>query len=410
MHKKYINIILAVIFLILEILNTFTPNLMEIFNTPHNNLNVLSNIIRIITMTSFMWILIGLLFDKRIAKLNSFYFILPATIINLFLSREYINVTPINNYELAIYYIDNIYTIILAIYLFMLTKDKKYNLKYFRYLIYSIIIFIPLNIFNPLSVYLSKYSFLNFKLFGFYHILFFFLFILSAIFLYKFLYKKNKEERYLIIFALSLMLFFHLACRFSYCRLHDYQDSYRIYGALPLYVCSFGTMLLPLAVYLRKKTFLNVLFLINMPGAIIVLINPTCGAVNIFSYNVIYFFVNHIGLFIITLMFIFYLDIMPSKKSVMTVGFSLGIYFICIVIINSFIFSYLNIDPNLSFVSKSPIGGNVEKIGTIKFIKASVSILYIFILWLVQYSLSLGTYLIYKVIKNNSKISKKTIA
>ena len=109
-------------------------------------------------------------------------------------------------------------------------------------------------------------------------------------------------------------------------------------------------------------------------------------------------------------MFIFYLDIMPSKKSVMAVGFSLGIYFICIVIINSFIFSYLNIDPNLSFVSKSPIGGNVEKIGTIKFIKASVSILYIFILWLVQYSLSLVTYFIYKVIKNNSKISKKTIA
>ena len=73
--SNYINIILAMIYLVLEVLNASSSNLLEIML--HNNTPtlIIGNIIRIISMSSFLFILLGLLRDNKMAKLNSFYLI-----------------------------------------------------------------------------------------------------------------------------------------------------------------------------------------------------------------------------------------------------------------------------------------------------------------------------------------------
>ena len=75
--SNYINIILAMIYLVLEVLNASSSNLLEIML--HNNTPtlIIGNIIRIISMSSFLFILLGLLRDNKMAKLNSFYLIMP---------------------------------------------------------------------------------------------------------------------------------------------------------------------------------------------------------------------------------------------------------------------------------------------------------------------------------------------
>lgn len=405
--SNYINIILAMIYLVLEVLNASSSNLLEIML--HNNTPtlIIGNIIRIISMSSFLFILLGLLRDNKMAKLNSFYIIMPFTIAELMFSNDYIYISPMSIFEMIIYYVNHIFIIFIAIYLFLDLKDKKYKLNYLKWFILSLIFFIPLNIFEPLAFSLDKIEFLKFKIFNLWHIIFFILFILSAVIFYLFIKKSKEEERYEIIFGSSLILFYMLISRISFCRLNNYQTSIGILGAVPLYVCSFGTMLLPLAIYLKNKKFLNILFLVNMPGAIIVLVNPTTGITNIFHYDVVYFFVTHIALFTITLMIPIFLATKPNIKSLKSVAISLAIYFVVILFINLIVTNTTNIDPNFSFVSKSPLNVGVDKLMVVKVNKASFSVLYLFILYIVQFSLAAATYLFYRIYNNFYKKIKK---
>ena len=107
--SNYINIILAMIYLVLEVLNASSSNLLEIML--HNNTPtlIIGNIIRIISMSSFLFILLGLLRDNKMAKLNSFYLIMPFTIAELMFSNDYIYISPMSIFEMIIYYVNHIF-------------------------------------------------------------------------------------------------------------------------------------------------------------------------------------------------------------------------------------------------------------------------------------------------------------
>lgn len=393
MRQKKLGLFLFLFFILTQILNCMTANLLEAFI--HYNLGlVFANIFRLIAMTGFLWLTLGFLFNNTKAKLQSFYFILPATLIEMIFSGYYLAVHPLPKLEVFFYWLSNISTITGAIYLFLTAETKKYQLGYLKDFFLTLVFFIPLNIFQPLAK--AEESFFTFKLFHFWHFIFLGLFIIFAYGLKCYLAKQTKERQFLVIFSLATILFFHLMCRFSYVRLNDYQSSKGIFGALPFYICSMGALLLPLAIYSRNKVFQGLLFLINMPGAIIVLVYPTTGTCSLFHYNVIYFFANHILLFGITMMLPIYLEGKPNLKVLKTTGITLAIYFLVMVLINNLTIYLTNgLDPNFSFVSHSPVPLAVDKILWINFYRITFSPFYLFLLWLVQYSLSLLTYFIY---------------
>ena len=75
--------------------------------------------------------------------------------------------------------------------------------------------------------------------------------------------------------------------------------------------------------------------------------------------------------------------------------------------INLIVTNTTNIDPNFSFVSKSPLNVGVDKLMVVKVNKASFSVLYLFILYIVQFSLAAATYLFYRIYNNFYKKIKK---
>ena len=401
--KAQLNRILALIYLVSIILISFIPNTMEAFM--HFDL-LIFNIIQIISFTSFLWIMLGLLYESKMAKLNAFYIALPFTLFRLFFFKKYIELYNFNTFYDVIFFFNLIIEIILSIYLFITLDNKKYHLKYLLYQLIISILFIPQNIFTPLALRLSKYNYFNFTNFSIWHILFLFLFIISAISLYLYLRNKEQKQIKIILFSISLIILFNILTRFSYTKLYDYQDTKGIYGALPIYVCSFGSILLPMAIYFNNKIFRSILFLVNCPGAIIVLINPTTGITDIFNYNVLHFFYFHILLFITTLMLPIYLDAKPNKYTLIYAGISLIIYFTIISLINAGVYFFTNYDANFSFVTTSPIKVGIENYLKFQIFGLTYSILYLFILWLVQYSLAISTYIIYKLV-NKIKINKE---
>ena len=185
-------------------------------------------------------------------------------------------------------------------------------------------------------------------------------------------------------------------------RVQDYQNVKGFMGALPFYVCSFGMLLLPFAIFSRSRVFQGILFLVNMPGAIIVLVNPSTGPTNIFHYNVMYFFVTHIMLFGITMMLPIYLEGKPNRQIAKVTGLVLAVYFIFMVGLNSIAINLSKgINPNFSFVSESPLPIPIDKIMQITIYKVTFSPIYLLLLWIVQYGISLITYFIYKNLTKN---------
>ncbi len=402
MTKRKFNYILLVTFFFFQIVNCMSANLLEGFVHLENAGIIFDNFFRVLSFTGFLWIIIGLLYEKKEASLNAFYFVMPATVLELSLSYFYFSIHPIELWEIIIYFISNIITIICTIVLYLQTPNKKYSMTYFKHFIYSVVLFIPLNFLHPLVRIMGNNKFWNFKLFGIWHILFLLAFIGFAILLEKYLKKFNKEQRYFIILGLALILFFKLLCRFSFVRVQDYQNVKGFMGALPFYVCSFGMLLLPFAIFSRSRVFQGILFLVNMPGAIIVLVNPSTGPTNIFHYNVMYFFVTHIMLFGITMMLPIYLEGKPNRQIAKVTGLVLAVYFIFMVGLNSIAINLSKgINPNFSFVSESPLPIPIDKIMQITIYKVTFSPIYLLLLWLVQYGISLITYFIYKNLTKN---------
>ena len=114
--KAQLNKILALIYLISIILISFIPNTMEAFM--HFDL-LIFNIIQIISFTSFLWIILGLLYESKMAKLNAFYIALPFTLLRLIFLNNYISLYNFDIYYSVIFYINLIIEIILSIYLFI---------------------------------------------------------------------------------------------------------------------------------------------------------------------------------------------------------------------------------------------------------------------------------------------------
>lgn len=405
LEKKWIKYILVICFIVSHLLNAFTVNMLEIFVHNEKGSFILTGIFNLLSLTGFLWVTVAILYNSRVAKLNSIYLVLPATLISLALTSYYFSVYPIKVWEIIFYVLNKLISLVLCILLIFTIDNYKYKLRYLAYFGLALVLFLPANSLDFLAKLTETNSFFNFKLFGLWHILFLALFILFALCLTKYLRNKSPQQQYLVILGLALILEFKLFARFSFVRLHNYQTSIGIIGALPLYICSFGAMLLPIAIGTRNKIFQGILFLVNMPGAIIVMVNPTTGPCNIFTYNSVYFFVSHIMLFGTTMMLPKYLEARPNLQVLKITGITLALYFIAMVFINALGIYIFRTNPNFSFVSNCPMPVPIDRIFRLRNKYFNFSPIYLFVLWLVQYTLAVITYFIYRMLnKKSSKV------
>lgn len=107
-------------------------------------------------------------------------------------------------------------------------------------------------------------------------------------------------------------------------------------------------------------------------------------------------------LFGITMMLPIYLEGKPNRQIAKVTGLVLAVYFIFMVGLNSIAINLSKgINPNFSFVSESPLPIPIDKIMQITIYKVTFSPIYLLLLWLVQYGISLITYFIYKNLTKN---------
>lgn len=356
-------------------------------------------IFRGISIISFILTPCALLFNMGKAKKLLISIVLPITIISMFFAPQYIAFAKANIFNQISFYLLNAYSVLIMGYIIYRTEDKKsliINFKTIPLFLVAIILTIPLNIFMPFAKHNNPVFI--YRQFSLWYFVFLLLFILAAILLNHFLKGKRKEQIRKILFILSLSMLLHLFERFSFVKTRPYQDIENVIGAMPFYVCSFGTLLFPFIIYFDNDIAKKLLFLINTPGAIIVFVKPTMNNVSIFDYDVTYFILNHILLFSAGLQLPYLFDKKMTFKMIKHLTTGLLIYFMAIFIINTIFANVCTYDPNFSFVAKSPIDAKfIYKIG-FHIGKTNLYPIYLIILILVHISMSVLTLLIYQLI------------
>ena len=390
--RRIPNILLAAVTAAAYIWACFAANFAEQFVCLNSAAAVLGSAARWIASAGFIALPAALLYGEQRCRAAAIFAVLPATLFGLAFSGPYFAVCPAETHEIAAYAAVNLSVLASCTYLaFGGLPTKKEAAGAAKLLPLLLLGVFPLNIFMQVRPLMTA-KFLLFRNFGPWHIFFILLLVAATVAVYFLLRKKSGEERFVALFLLSLALFFQLAARFSFVRLNDYQTAKGIVGALPLYVCSFGIMLLPFAIISGSSFFRGALFMINCPGAIIAFVWPTIGNFSVLHYNTTYFVYSHVLLFAITANLVATLGARPSFVHFKKLAYMIPCYYFAMLLLNSAaLLGNPSYDPNFSFVSKSPLPVPFEKLFPLRIGHLSFSPLYLLILCAVQFALAFLT-------------------
>lgn len=397
--RRIPNILLAAVTAAAYIWACFAANFAEQFVCLNSAAAVLGSAARWIASAGFIALPAALLYGEQRCRAAAIFAVLPATLFGLAFSGPYFAVCPAETHEIAAYAAVNLSVLASCTYLaFGGLPAKKEAAGAAKLLPLLLLGVFPLNIFMQVRPLMTA-KFLLFRNFGPWHIFFILLLVAATVAVYFLLRKKSGEERFVALFLLSLALFFQLAARFSFVRLNDYQTAKGIVGALPLYVCSFGIMLLPFAIISGSSFFRGALFMINCPGAIIAFVWPDTGPVTVLHYNVTYFVFSHILLFVVTAHLAISLGGAPRRAHLGHLAYAIAAYYLLMVILNAVAVRFGGgYDPNFSFVAKCPLPLPLHELLPVHLGILCFSPPYIAILCAVQFALCLVTYFLYRLI------------
>lgn len=395
------RVLLYCLFLLLYVLNSFNPNMMEqYFKFAHYN--IFGTILRFILSFSFILMPLALMYKNKSAKSIISFLVFPSSTLSLIFISDIVFHVKHKIYFIIIYVLLIFLIITYSLYL-IYKKEVSLTKNIFKLLFTTFILSLPLN----LLMNIKDHKFLMYRMFQSWYFVFLILFILSAVIIYYYLKNKSKEKQELVLFILSITLLYHLLCRFSFVRLHHYQDINDVFGALPLYVCSFGIVLLPFSICSKNKLLQTFSFLINTPGSIIVFVNPTMGVANIFNYDVTYFIYTHLGLFAVASMLPIYLYAKLDLKLVTTSCLCMFAYFFIVLGLDFIFFKICHKNYNFSFVAVPPLPVDVKHFGLLNLKGYKFSPLYILILWAIHSLMAFVTFYVYDffVLKNKKPIN-----
>lgn len=172
-------------------------------------------------------------------------------------------------------------------------------------------------------------------------VLFCFLF---GILLIKFSQKQSKKKQNLIgnlfAFSISITVIFGTF-------LHAFKGNFNYQENLPLHLCSFLGLLIPILSYTRKILYFEVFFFLILAGTVQSLITPS--EYNYLNYPFFRYWYVHAGLVIFMMFAVFVYKMKPTLKSVGKSFLGMQLYMVFMFLINYLLGSnyfYTNRKPN----------------------------------------------------------------
>lgn len=414
-REKYYKIIMYVclgIFCFLLVLNSCNPITMAQFNFNSFGDAILA-IIRWISFIGIATFPLAIIYNKEKYIQLSLFVVFPMFLISLCASGQFFSLYEVSTFYVVIHYLYHIFAIGLSILLLLSYNFKtiKFNAKnFFITLLLLILGTFPLNIFQQNDALMNS-NFLKYSLFGGWHFFFIILLIAALIFVRWILSKKDKESAQMAMLCMSIILLHQLLTRFSIVSTGSYHSLSNIFAALPLYLCSFGIVLLPFAIASKNRFFQTMLFMANMPGAFCVFIylDPGIGF-SILHYNVLYFVYNHLMIFVLVSLLPKYCQASTNFKYLLHLLYISTIFIIVVSICNN-ICIVNGFDPNYSYVSSCPLPiGNITQIGVLKIGSFTFPIPYLILLILFYNLIFVVGLLVYRLILFiNNKIKRRNM-
>ena len=384
---KIASSVLLGLFLVVTVFNMCSPTIMYQFTVWNSFENVFFSIARWLSYLMVVTSVVAIIYKRKTYQFLSVFVATPMLIISLCSSYQYLNLFEISTFYVVTHFLFNVLGIVLGVYIFLdmiiNKEDKSFWLNTFLKTLPLLILgLIPLNIFMQNNTLMNS-AFLQYKIFGGWHLFFVLLAVACVFLLYFVLKRKSEEDAQNVMFVLSVVMVYQLLTRFSVVSTGSYHSLSNIFAALPLYLCSFGILILPFAIASKNKMFQTILFLANMPGAFVVFVYLDPGAgVSILHYNVTYFVFNHLLLFVVASLLPRFCNAEYKFKNLLHLFYILAIYLAVVSILNNV--CILNgFDPNYSYVSFSPIPlGPIAEIGKFTIFGMTFAPLYLFILYL----------------------------
>lgn len=153
----------------------------------------------------------------------------------------------------------------------------------------------------------------------------------------------------------SRLHFFALFVCFTVVTFHIYkisQGGYSIKTDLPLYLCSFLALIIPVFTYYRKFWMYEILLFWIIAGTTQAVLTPDISE-GFPSFNFFRYWIVHLGIIIIMLYATFVFKMKPTFKSIFKSFFALQLYIIFIMVLNFILnanYSYLNRKPESASV------------------------------------------------------------
>ncbi|WP_246067700.1 YwaF family protein [Changchengzhania lutea] len=174
--------------------------------------------------------------------------------------------------------------------------------------------------------------------------------LIFAVFFIRYAKKKLQKKQQHVF----LHLFGCLVC-LTVLVFHVYKiflGNYKIATDLPLYLCSFLALLIPIFTQYRKYWMYEILLFWIIAGTSQGIITPDI-ADGFPSFDYFRYWVVHLGLVIVILYATFVLKMKPKLSSVFKSFFALQLYVICIMFINHLL------DANYFYLNKKPASASL---------------------------------------------------
>ena len=202
-----------------------------------------------------------------------------------------------------------------------------------------VLLSLPLNLSENLTRTFSEKTeeFLTFHNYGIWHFLLFLLLIIVTISAYLLLKNKEEKTQKYVLRIMCLMMFSMFFGKNSMLIGDGYNVYNTVFASIPLFICDIGKFIVFIAIMIDKKWFYQCAYFVHSAGALTVFFYlGKAGSTNfdtIFSYTYLYFILNHILLFLLSVLPM-YLSLEKFKwKSI----FSSSLYYGVVIVIAAFV-------------------------------------------------------------------------
>ena len=318
--------ILAGLFLLCLVLDTFTFNLYHVFSRP-SDYSVLLVLTQILKIAATLLVPLAVFLNHRTSK-NILRFIYPVVSIASYICfNEYCSIvktasnTPnYNNLDpvtLEIYDSINLFmptwaiqtlfllenALLFLIPVLLLFQDpiRARDFKSILFLPVAVLVSLPLNIFTEVVPLLSEETrdFLTVDNFNLWHFLFLFLVFFLTALAFFLLRGLSTEKQIFYLRAGAIVLTIHFMSKNSMLIGDGYNVYNIILSSIPLFICDIGKFLVFFAVFFRRKIFYDISFFVHSAGAVSVFfyLGTIHNFGTILNYSFPYFAITHLLLF-----------------------------------------------------------------------------------------------------------------